>query len=336
MFKLFKKMPRWLRKTIAITFLVTIAISLIVVLFIGILFVGKFTQHAKENADRNSTYASIVEQLPDRDVGAIKDPLYSDINGPLYSDKEFSQSERLDSAYRVDFVDVGYGDCTVLSNGAETMVVDTGDAFGGKLAAKHLRTNGISRISVLVVTNESNEHIGGLSLLLHDFEVDTLIVPNANTENEVMKTCIAFAKENGVEVKTAKALDAWNIGQAQVQILSAKHNVIIRIGLQATSFLLMSDASLEEEMALLELDIDVSATVLKASSHGSANTSSSNFLKWIAPKYAVVSCDKTVATPNVKTLNRLYETAVVYRTDKFGTVSVLSDGCEYALTVAKL
>lgn len=328
MLALFKKMPRWLRKTIAITFLVTIAISLIAVLFIGIIFVGKFTQHAKENTDRNSTYASIVEQLPDRDVGAIKDP--------LYSDKEFSQSERLDSTYRVDFVDVGYGDCTVLSNGTETMVVDTGDAFGGKLAAKHLRANGISRISVLVVTNESNEHIGGLSLFLHDFEVDTLIVPNVNTENEVMKTCLAFAKENGVEVKTAKALDAWNIGQAQVQILSAKHNIIIRIGLQATSFLLMSDASLEEEMALLELDIDVSATVLKASSHGSANTSSSNFLKWIAPKYAVVSCDKTVATPNVKTLNRLYETAVVYRTDKFGTVSVLSDGCEYALTVAKL
>jgi beta-lactamase superfamily II metal-dependent hydrolase len=238
---------------------------------------------------------------------------------------EFAQVEALDKTYSVDFFDVGNADCTLLTNGENTMLIDAGDAANAKYVAKKIDALAITDFDYVVITNEGEAHSGGLMAILNNYSVDTLIVPDLATEDRTLQSCIKVAENKGVTIKQAQALDAWNVGEAQVQVLSAGVNVIIRFSIQAHSFLLMGDASLEEENALLELDMDISATVLKASQRGAAGTSSEMFLKMVAPEYVVISGNNDVV--NTKTFCRLCEqSGAVYTTDDCGMITFLSNG----------
>ena len=268
-------------------------------------------QERNENKNSNSGLAS-------------KDPFAVKRN-------EYAQEDELDYTYRVEFLDVGAADCTVLTNGVNTLIIDTGDAEDGMYIVDHLIDNGLDTVSI-VCTNQNPEHVGGLPVLLQELNVEELIIPCVSVKCDVMKNSLQIASANGVTVREAKALDAWNVDEAQVQILSAEDNLIIRISLQSCSFLLMSDASPEEEQALMESGLDISATILKVATHGSPESFNSRFIGKVAPKYAIVSCDKNVAEPNRTMLNNIRKEAIVFRTDKHNTLVILTDGVTYDIS----
>lgn len=248
------------------------------------------------------------------------------------SDLEFAADEQLSTSYRIEFLDVGAADCTLLTNGRKTMLVDVGDEMDGDMITKYLHSSDILSISVILCTNENPEHIGGLYTILSNFDVDTLILPNLETDNEVLQNCISLANEKNVQLLNAKALETWNIGEAQCQILSVGQNVISRLVVGSHSFLLMSDATAEEERALISLEVNITADFLKASNHGSEGTSYDDFLRAVGADIAIVSCDEDIAKPNIKTMNRLYKRGTAYRTDKNDSLIVITDGVFYRVT----
>lgn len=307
MTKLFNKLPQKVRKAFCIVF----------ILFVVAAISAAITSYVIKKNDNNA------------DKDSLSSPAISSgekvLSRPTKSELEFAQAEALDATYTVDFFDVGNADCTLFANGDKAMLIDTGDKASTKYIEKQLTELSITSLDYVVITNENETHTGGLIAILEDYAVDTLIVPDINTENRTLQSCFEVARNNGVTIKQAHSLDAWNIGEAQVQILSATENVIIRITVLTYSFLLMSDASPEEEMALLELDMDITAAVLKASQRGSADTSSNAFLKMVQPEYVVVSSENGVA--DVHTISRLIEYAGgVYVTDNCGTISFLTNG----------
>ena len=248
------------------------------------------------------------------------------------SDLEFAADEQLSTSYRIEFLDVGAADCTLITNGKDSMLVDTGDNLDGEMITKYLYSSDILSISVILCTNENPEHIGGLYTILNNFEVDTLILPSLETENEVLQNCIRLANEKNVQLLPAKVFNSWNIGEAQCQILSVDQNVISRLVVGSHAFLLMSDATAEEERALLSLDIDITSDFLKASNHGAEGTSYEDFLRATEADIAIVSCDEDIAKPNIKTMNRLYKRGTAYRTDKNDSLIVITDGVFYRVT----
>ena len=78
---------------------------------------------------------------------------------------------------------------------------------------------------------------------------------------------------------------------------------------------------------LLNKNIDVD--VLKVAHHGSAYSTSSEFLKKVTPKYAIISVSKenSYGHPSTSTLRRLKKyTKNIYLTSKSGTILLTSDG----------
>lgn len=314
MTKLYNKLPKWAKRVLCVAFLLLIAITIISVI------VQIFFSKKVEAPGKISVSDMRPESVP--------------LERPGNSAEEFSQIEALANTYSFDFLDVGNADCALLTNGEASMLIDAGDARNSKYVLAKLSKLNIKKLDVVIITNETEPHAGGLMAIIENIAVDTLIVPNVATSNDALKSCLEVAAVNGITVKQAKALDAWNVGEAQTQILSAGNNVIIRITIQAHSFLLMGDASLEEEMMLLELDMDISATILKASSRGANNTSDEMFLKMVAPEYVVISGKDE--TTNTQTMNRLYNEAnAVYSTDGYGTISVLTNGETLNVTTEK-
>ena len=93
----------------------------------------------------------------------------------------------------------------------------------------------------------------------------------------------------------------------------------------------------EAEDDMLAAGVDVSATVLKVAHHGSAGSSSTEFLQAVHPQYAVISvgADNDYGHPTEAALNRLAACGIpVYRTDLLGEIIAVSDGKTVTMTTA--
>lgn len=294
---------------------------------LAIIFVPKIVKSISETN-------AMIDRIEQRNEAnrVYNDPIEINHDIAYNDDLEFAAEEQLSTSYRVEFLDVGAADCTLVTNRKDSMLIDTGDSLDGDKIVEYLHSADILTLSVILCTNENPEHIGGLYTILSNFDVDMLILPDLETENEVLKNCISLANEKDVQVLTAKALETWNIGEAQCQILSAGQNVISRLVIGSHAFLLMSDATAEEERALLSLEVDITADFLKASNHGAEGTSYDDFLRAVEADISIVSCDEDIQSPNIKTMNRLYKRSTAYRTDKNDSVIVITDGAFYRVT----
>lgn len=270
------------------------------------------------NSANNSSNSSTTPAGSDNTDEPSTEP-----SAPANSDEEFAQSQKT-TPFVFRFMELGSADCTLVTDVTNSMLIDTGSPDTIDSVMRQLRFDGIDKLSVLIITNEHQDHIGGLAHILENITVETLIIPNVDTDNEFMKDCIALANEKGVAVLNAKAFFAWNVGEAQCQILSAEENVIIRITVGGKAFLMLSDATPEEEIALLDLGIDVSCDVLKASACGAEGTASNEFLKWTHPDYSILSCCEDEL--NLKVANRLFSYSFLYRTYRDGMITIVTNG----------
>jgi competence protein ComEC len=106
-------------------------------------------------------------------------------------------------------------------------------------------------------------------------------------------------------------------------------SIVLRVDYGATSFLFTGDAETTAEKDILEAGYDVSATVLKVGHHGSDTSSSYQWLREVAAKYAVIQVGEgnTYDHPHELILSRLRDADMtVYRTDLQGHIVCHSDG----------
>jgi len=104
--------------------------------------------------------------------------------------------------------------------------------------------------------------------------------------------------------------------------------VLVQYG--AERFLLMGDAERGEEQWLLSHDsAALHADVLKVGHHGSATSSTGEFVQAVAPRLALVSvgAGNSYGHPSQSVLRTLaHRGAAILRTDRSGTVVVRTDG----------
>ena len=106
-------------------------------------------------------------------------------------------------------------------------------------------------------------------------------------------------------------------------------SLIIKLSYGDTSILITGDAEWEAEHDLRDAGVDVSADVLRVGHHGSNTSTSYQFLRAVAPQYAIISVgtNNTYGHPDEETLSRLEDAdVIVMRTDLLGSILCFSDG----------
>ena len=96
--------------------------------------------------------------------------------------------------------------------------------------------------------------------------------------------------------------------------------------------LFTGDAGSEAEARLLTEGVDLRADVLKVGHHGSAYSSTPEFISAVAPRCAIISVgrDNLFGHPASVTLETLRRSgAEIYRTDHNGAVTIESDGAQF-------
>lgn len=245
-----------------------------------------------------------------------------------------------DYPFSMHVLDVGKADAIFIRCGDSTMLVDCGMLDDGEAVAAYLQKRGVTRLDCAVATHPDDDHIGGYPDLLRLIPADAYIEPEMQQEllagNKGRAAAAEVLAEKHILRKTAAAGDSFSLGEAAVTVLSPVEkmkttndsSLVLRITYGETSFLLMGDAGLAAEKALLSGGEELQADVLKVGHHGSKTSTAEEFLRAVSPAYAAVSVgpDRSdLPDDEVLQLLQKYQTET-YRTDLDGTLIFASDG----------
>lgn len=242
------------------------------------------------------------------------------------------------SELKVHFIDVGQGDSILIQSGAHDMLVDAGENDKGDTVVTYLHSQGIDKLDYVIGTHPHSDHIGGLDDVIHNFTIDTLIMPAVEHTTKTYEDVLNAASGQGLKINKPEVGKTYQIGDASFQIIAPNGNygddlnnwsVGIKLTNGNNSFVMCGDAEGQAEAAMCTNSIDLSADILKLGHHGSNTSTSNAFLNKVNPKYAVISCGlgNSYGHPHQETMDKLIAKGVqIFRTDEQGTIIATSDG----------
>ena len=241
----------------------------------------------------------------------------------------------------VNFVDVGQGDCAVvITPNRKCLIFDTGGVrdkvfdVGGRVVVPYLKHKNIREVDKIFLTHVHEDHSGGAGAVIKKLPVSEVIT--AGEGKSEYATVFGIAEEYLPQVRAGQAGEKFTVDGVEVKILFAPKvgsgneiSNVYRIRYGGISFLITGDLVKEIEAEILREGIDVSSTVLKVGHHGSATSSSEEFLQAVKPKCAVicVGYGNNFGHPRAEVLERLESLPTkIYRTDRDGLIKFKTDG----------
>jgi competence protein ComEC len=242
----------------------------------------------------------------------------------------------------VRVLDVGQGDALLLTHPDVTVLIDTG-RFDRDDVVPLLRRHGVTRIDLLVVTHPHADHVGQFDRVLEAFPVDEVWWSGATTTTRTFERAVAALERSDARYEEPRAGDVTTVGPLTVEILHPgtgdslrdlnDSSLAMRITYGTFRLVTTGDAERAAEARMVARHRDrLAADVLRLGHHGSATSTSSEFLAAVAPSVAIASAGagNSYGHPHPDVVARVTERgSVYYGTDTHGTVTVVTDGATF-------
>lgn len=233
--------------------------------------------------------------------------------------------------------DVGQGDALVLNAGrGSAVVIDAGpDPIQ---VDRCLRELGVSRIAVLVLSHDHLDHVGGMSGVLHQRQVDRVLSSPLSEPASGHRLMLSALAGRQLRLEPAVAGQRIDAGQSRLDVLGPSHvflgsrsdpnntSVVLRATVAGVRILLPGDAEVEAQDDLLSTGADLRVDILKVPHHGSAYSDPA-FLQAAHADLALISAGvgNDYGHPSPLLLAELARQGVpVARTDQQGDIAVVS------------
>jgi len=255
---------------------------------------------------------------------------------------------------KITIIDVGQGTSTLVCfPGGKNMLIDGGgfseSSFdtGKAVVAPFLYHERISRIDTAVLSHPHPDHLLGLIYIMNNFDIrqmwrsnlpiDLETYPEWDKAIKLNKINVSLVSNkspeaifNGVRVKILWPL---NYSAAEMNNFSYDEvndsSLVLKITFGKISFLIPGDISADVEKQLIQSKTDLHSDVLVVPHHGSAHSSSAEFIKAVSCRYAIVSAGKVNVFhhPHPSTLQRYKDAGInIFRTDRDGAITLTTDG----------
>jgi competence protein ComEC len=252
-----------------------------------------------------------------------------------------------DDRLHVSFLDVGEGDAILIQTPShQNILIDGGpspQALGlalGKKLPFWDRT-----IDLVVSTHPHADHVGGLVEVLQRYKVEQVLYPDINYDSPIYHEWLRLIEDREIHYTIAQAGQQIDLGggslievlhpQAELMMGTESdidnNGVVLRLVRGEVSFLLTADTGEEAEHELLFQRANLKSTVLKVAHHGSATSTTGEFLAVVDPQVAVITAgaDNPFGHPHPEIMTRLkgrLGEKGVYLTSERGTVELITDG----------
>ena len=222
-------------------------------------------------------------------------------------------------------LDVGQGDSILIDvPGADAALVDTGPP--GVDLAGMLRERGVERLSVLILTHDQLDHVGGAAEILRSMPVDRLV--HAGVDSRL----IGLAAYEGVDRQLVHEGSELRLARGlSIGVLWPPSGLLVGRPADANERSLVLLVRWRHFTALLTADAESEAAptepgpvdVIKIAHHGSRHEGLDHLLEVSVPKLALISVgeENTYGHPTSQTLRSLASHSVpALRTDLDGSV----------------
>jgi competence protein ComEC len=239
-------------------------------------------------------------------------------------------------------LDVGQGDALLLSHPDVTVLIDTG-RFDRSDVVPLLRRLGVTRIDLVVVTHPHADHIGQFDRVLQAFPVDEVWWSGATATSRTFERAVAALEASDARYEEPRAGDATTIGPLRFEILHPGRgdslrdlndsSIALRITYGTFRMVTTGDAERAAEARMLARGRDLlAADVLRLGHHGSATSTTAEFLAAVSPGVAVYSAGagNSYGHPHPDVVARVTGRGIaLYGTDTHGTVTIVTDGSRF-------
>lgn len=240
-------------------------------------------------------------------------------------------------------LDIGQGDALFIESPTGTQILVDGGPPRKIISTLSKVMSPLDRtIDALIITNPDQDHIGGFLDVLSAYQVDQVFEPGTYNGSKTYQNFEQEIKDKNISkilVKKGMHLDIG--GGAVIDILFPDRDVsnwstndgsvVARLSYGSTSVMLTGDTTQKTEKIILggSTRTDLRSTILKVGHHGSYTSSSENFVRAVAPEYALISDgkDNKYGHPHRETLSTLAFLGVkTLRTDFLGSIIMKSNG----------
>lgn len=248
----------------------------------------------------------------------------------------------------VTALDVGQGDAILvrLPTGL-TALIDAGGFpgsnfdVGARVVGPALRSMGILRLDLLILTHAHTDHIGGASAVLREFAPRALWFGAVPPDDPMVRRLLRQSEELDIPVVFPRRGVVLSFGGSRLQVLNPagvdprgreganRGSLALRIVLHHRQALLTGDLERASEGELLLSGFDLRAGLLKVGHHGSRTSTGTDFLHAVNPSIALISVGSTNpwGHPHDDVVERLRAAgSIVHRSDRDGAVRYRTDG----------
>lgn len=234
------------------------------------------------------------------------------------------------------FLDVGQGDAVLLERQKEQILVDGGPDEKvltelGRVMPPFDRT-----IETVILTHPHADHAVGLISVLDRYQVERVYLTGQKYDSPEYRALLDKIKAKNIPVMQAVAGAVFEENKVRLNFLWPSFDIdpddlnsgsaAMDVGFEQTHWLLLGDLPEKYQEGLSIGDIS-KFDVIKIAHHGSKNGISTSLLEKTKPTFAVISvgANNDYGHPSSTTLARLRAINVL-RTDRLGTIELVSDG----------
>lgn len=239
---------------------------------------------------------------------------------------------------QVHFIDVGQGDSILVQYENNYMLIDGGPNASADKVLSYLKKAEVEKIDYLIATHPHEDHIGGIDVVIDNFDIGKMYMPKATANTKTFKDVVASMKNKNLKATAPTPGETFKLGDAEVLILAPNsstyentnnYSIALKVTYGDNSFLFTGDAETLSEKEIIKKGFDIKADVIKLGHHGSKTSSSAAFLKEVNPEYGVITLGKgnDYGHPHKEVMDRVEKMGIkIYRVDEAGDIIATSDG----------
>lgn len=248
----------------------------------------------------------------------------------------------------VHFIDVGQGDAAlIVTPKGRAFMIDTGGTrdgnfdVGERVDIPYLRHCGVRELEYIFLTHAHEDHAAATGSISQKIPVKRIFTAGEGREAYLKSMKLSTASDKAGLLSEAVEGSRFVLDGVTVEVIFApkvkaealatgnEASNVYRVSYGEVSFLFTGDLDETNEQKLLAQGINPHSDVLKVGHHGSATSTSDEFLRKVAPVYGVfcVGKDNSFGHPRPQVLEKFRRQGIkIYRTDENGAVVFHTDG----------